>query len=80
MSLKSNDLLRTIQKNTNNDEPNIRLATIKSSSGGKYTVRFYGEEEDSQKAYMRMNASLNTAKPVVMQKINGTYIIMGNIH
>lgn len=80
MSLKSNDLLRTIQKNTNNDEPNIRLATIKSSSGGKYTVRFYGEEEDSQKAYMRMNASLNTAKPVVMQKINGTYIIMGNIN
>lgn len=82
MSLKSNDLLRTIQKNTNNDDPNIRMATIKGNpSTGKYLVRFYGEDADSQKAYVKMtNASINSSKPVLMQKINGTYVIMGNVN
>lgn len=81
MSLKSNDLLRTIQKNTNDNEPNVRMATIKQAVSGKYKVRFYGEDADSQKAYMKMSsASINTSKPVLMQKINGTYIVMGNIN
>lgn len=81
MSLKSNNLLRTIQKGTQDNSSDVRMATIKSSSGGKYIVRFYGEEEDSQKAYMKMtSASINASKPVLMQKINGTYIIMGNIN
>ena len=81
MSLKSNELLKTIKKSTEDDSSNVRMATIKSVSSGKYTVRFYGEDADSQKAYMKMtSASINTSKPVLMQKINGTYIIMGNIN
>lgn len=81
MSLKSNKLLKTIKKNANDNSPDVRMAMIKSSSGGKYTVRFYGEDVDSQKAYMKMSsASINTSKPVLMQKVNGTYIIMGNIN
>lgn len=81
MSLKSNDLLRTIQKNANDNESNVRLATVKSVTSGKYKVRFYGEDADSQKGYLKMtSASINTSKPVLMQKINGTYIVMGNIN
>lgn len=81
MSLKSNQLFRTIQNNANDNEPNVRMATVKSVSSGKYIVRFYGEDADSQKAYMKMtNATINTSKPVLMQKINGTYVIMGNIN
>lgn len=82
MSIKSNELLRTIQKNANNNDSNIRLATIKGNpSTGKYLVRFYGEDADSQKAYMKMtNASINASKPVLMQKVNGTYVIMGNVN
>lgn len=81
MSLKSNQLLKTIQKSTSSDEPQVRMATIKQVVSGKYTVQFYGEEETTQKAYMRMtNAPVNTSKPVLMQKVNGTYVIMGNIN
>ena len=81
MSLKSNELMRTIQKGTQEDTPNVRMATIKSLVSGKYTVRFYGEDADSQKAYMKMSGvTITSAKPVLMQKINGTYIIMGNIN
>ena len=80
MSLKSNDLLRTIQKTSINDEPNIRLATITSQVSGKYKVRFYGEDAATEKAYMKIRgSSLVTNKPVMMQKINGTYVIIGNV-
>lgn len=81
MSLKSNELLRTIKKSTEDNTPQVRLATIKQLVSGKYKVQFYGEEEISQKTYMKMsNATVNTAKPVLMQKVNGTYVIMGNIN
>lgn len=81
MSLKSNELLRTIKKSTEDNTPQVRLATIKQLVSGKYKVQFYGEEEISQKTYMKMsNATVNTSKPVLMQKVNGTYVIMGNIN
>lgn len=81
MSLKSNELLRTIKKSTEDNTPQVRLATIKQLVSGKYKVQFYGEEEVSQKTYMKMsNATVNTSKPVLMQKVNGTYVIMGNIN
>ena len=81
MSLKSNELLRTIKKSTEDNTPQVRLATIKQLVSGKYKVQFYGEEEISQKTYMKMsNVTVNTAKPVLMQKVNGTYVIMGNIN
>lgn len=80
MSLKSNELLRTIQKGTQDNSPNVRMATITSVSNNKYKVRFYGEDADSQKAYMKISgSSLSTSRPVLMQKVNGTYIIIGNI-
>lgn len=81
MSLKSNQLLKTIKKSTSNDEPQVRMATIKQVVSGKYKVQFFGEAETTEKAYMKMSsASIVTTKPVLMQKINGTYIIMGNIN
>ena len=81
MSLKSNELLRTIKKSTEDNTPQVRLATLKQLVSGKYKVQFYGEEEVSQKTYMKMsNATVNTSKPVLMQKVNGTYVIMGNIN
>lgn len=81
MSLKSNELLRTIKKSTEDNTPQVRLATIKQLVSGKYKVQFYGEEEISQKTYMKMsNVTVNTSKPVLMQKVNGTYVIMGNIN
>ena len=81
MSLKSNVLLRTIKKSTEDNTPQVRLATLKQLVSGKYKVQFYGEEEVSQKTYMKMsNATVNTSKPVLMQKVNGTYVIMGNIN
>lgn len=80
MSLKSNELLRTIQKNSNDNEPTVRLAMIKSTVSGKYKVQFYGEDDTSQKAYMKLrDASIRTNTPVMMQKINGTYVIIGNV-
>lgn len=81
MGLKSNQLLRTIKKSTEDNTPQVRLATIKQLVAGKYRVQFYGEESTTEKAYMKMtNASINTSKPVLMQKVNGTYVIMGNIN
>ena len=80
MSLKSNELMKTIQKNTENDNQNMRLATIVEQVSGKYRVRFYGESENSQKTYMKLrDVNIRTTTPVLMQKVNGTYIIMGNI-
>lgn len=81
MSLKSNELLRTIKKGTEDNTPQVRLATIKQLVSGKYRVQFYGEESTTEKAYMKISsATINTAKPVLMQKVNGTYVIMGNIN
>lgn len=81
MSLKSNELLRTIKKGTEDNTPQVRLATIKQLVSGKYRVQFYGEESTTEKAYMKMSSvTINTAKPVLMQKVNGTYVIMGNIN
>lgn len=81
MGLKSNELLRTIKKGTGDNTPQVRLATIKQLVAGKYRVQFYGEESTTEKAYMKMtNTSINTSKPVLMQKVNGTYVIMGNIN
>lgn len=81
MSLKSNELLRTIKKSTEDNTPQVRLATIKQLVSGKYRVQFYGEESTTEKAYMKMSsATINTSKPVLMQKVNGTYVIMGNIN
>ena len=80
MSLKSNDFLRTIQKTSNNNEPDVRLATITQQISGKYKVQFYGEDAATEKTYMKIRGvSVITNKPVVMQKINGTYVIMGNV-
>ena len=81
MSLKSNKLLKTIKKGTEDNTPQVRMATIKQAVSGKYKVHFYGEEDTTEKAYMKMSsASINTSKPVLMQKVNGTYVIMGNIN
>lgn len=81
MSLKSNKLLKTIKKGTEDNTPQVRMATIKQTVSGKYKVQFYGEEDTTEKAYMKMSsASINTSKPVLMQKVNGTYVIMGNIN
>lgn len=80
MSLKSNQLLKTIQKNTSNNEPNVRLAMVKQTISGKYKVQFYGEDEPSQKTYMKLrDVSIRTNTPVMMQKVNGTYVIIGNV-
>lgn len=54
MSLKSNELLRTIKKSTEDNTPQVRLATLTSVSAGKYYVQFYGEDTPSQKPYMLM--------------------------
>ena len=78
MSLKSNDLLKTIKKGTEDNSPQIRLAKLSSVSGGKYYVQFYGEDTPSAKPYMRMrDANLQYDKPLIMQKVNGTYVIIG---
>jgi hypothetical protein len=81
MSLKSNELLKTIKKSTEDNTPQVRMATIKQVVSGKYRVQFYGEESATEKTYMKMSsATISTAKPVLMQKVNGTYVIMGNIN
>lgn len=80
MSLKSNELLRTIKKGTEDKSPQVRLATLTSVSAGKYYVQFYGEDTPSQKPYKLMRGvTLSYSTPVLMQKINGTYVIMGNV-
>lgn len=80
MSLKSNQLLKTIKKGTEDKTPETRLAIIKAVSGSTYKVQFYGEEETSQKYYQKLSsASISATRPVLMQKVNGTYIIMGNV-
>lgn len=79
MSLKSNELLRTIQKSTNDPGPDTRLAMLTRTTSGKYYVQFYGEDEESQKPYLKLReATLQYNKPLLMQKINGTYVIIGN--
>lgn len=81
MSLKSNELLKTIKKSTEDNTPQVRMATITQVVSGKYKVQFYGEESATEKTYMKMSsATISTAKPVLMQKVNGTYVIMGNIN
>lgn len=80
MSLKSNQLLRTIQKNSNDSGPETRLAMLSRVSSGKYYVTFYGEEEESKKPYKKLNnVNIGYNQPLLMQKINGTYVIIGNL-
>lgn len=80
MSLKSNELLRTIQKNTNDNDSNIRLAMAITTVSGRYKVQFYGESEPSQKTYMKLrDVTVRFNTPIMMQKINGTYVIIGNV-
>lgn len=81
MSLKSNKLLKTIKKGTEDNSPQIRLATLSSAVSGKYYVQFYGEDTPSQKPYKLMRGvSIQYNQPLLMQKVNGTYVIMGNIN
>lgn len=80
MSLKSNELLRTIQKSTNDPGPDTRLATLTRTTAGKYYVQFYGEDEESKKPYKKLyNVNIQYNQPLLMQKINGTYVIIGNL-
>lgn len=80
MSLKSNELLKTIKKGTDDKTPETRLAMIKATSGSTYKVQFYGEEETSGKYYRKLSsATISSTRPVLMQKVNGTYVIMGNV-
>lgn len=81
MSLKSNQLLRTIQKSSSNSAPETRLATLKRvETGNKYYVQFYGEDEESKKPYKKLyNVNIQYNQPLLMQKVNGTYVIIGNL-
>lgn len=79
MSLASNKLLKTIYTNENPNDKTTRLATVVSGNSSLgFTVQFYGEEQPTQKRYKKYrDLSIGIGDKIVMNKINGTYIITG---
>lgn len=80
MSLASNNLLKTINSGQSQNDKEVRLATVIELSSGNLKVQFYGEEEASSKVYKRLNNSTaRVGSTVMMQKVNGTYVMIGVI-
>lgn len=79
MSLASNNLLKTIYKGQNPNDKPTRLATVISgNSSTGFIVQFNGEEQPTQKRYKKYrDTTLALGDKVIMNKINGTYIITG---
>lgn len=81
MSLNSSELLKTIYKGVNPEEKTKRLATVISVDLTKgRQVRFYGEEFPTEKFYkVAFGVSAAVGNTVIMEKINGNYIITGRV-
>lgn len=80
MGLASNQLLKTIYKGQNPNDKQKRLAQIVEVQGSTARVKFYGEENASEKFYTRVGTvSLTVGQSVFMEKISGTYVIMGRV-
>lgn len=88
MSLASNKLLKTIYTNENPNDKQTRMGTVtgRKSVGNhsRYSIRFFGEEEENPDKYYELIADLryapNVGDRVILSKINSTYIITGRLY
>lgn len=80
MSLISNILYKQIAQAGATDSGESKLAIVKSSSGSGVMLQFYGEDSQSSKPYKRLSSYTPVSGDVVMvQKINGSYVITGKV-
>lgn len=55
------------------------MATVTSTTGGIF-IQFYGEDTPSQKPFKRLGSySPTVGDTVVLQNINGSYVITGKV-
>lgn len=79
MSIQSNQLYNEITQAGQTNEKSTRMATVTSTSGGIF-IQFYGEDTPSQKPFKRLNSyTARVGDVVLVQKINGSYIITGKV-
>lgn len=80
MSLISNLLYKQIAQAGTTESSESKLAVVKSSSSAGVILQFYGEDTASSKPYKRLGSYSPTNGDVVMvQKINGSYVITGKV-
>lgn len=79
MSLLSNLLYKQIAQAQPQQEKGSRMATVTSTTGGIF-IQFYGEDTPSQKPFKRLGSySPTVGDTVVLQNINGSYVITGKV-
>ena len=80
MNLNSNKLFKTIIKSNGSSTQPSRMAIVTEIIGDAVYLTFYGEEEQSIKPYKRLSSyTPNLGDTVLLQKVNGSYLITGNI-
>ena len=79
MSLLSDSLYDEISKAGQIDEKKTRMATVSSVTGGLF-IQFYGESTPSLKPFKRLGSySPTVGDTVIVQNINGSYIVTGKV-
>lgn len=79
MSIQSNQLYNEIAQAGQTNEKSVRMATVTSITGGVF-IRFFGEDTASQKPFKRLSSYTARVNDVVLvQKINGSYVITGKV-
>ena len=80
MSLLSNALYNQIADAGETQDKANRMATVSSINGGNVYIQFYGESSPSLKPFKRLGSySPTVGDTVVLQNINGSYVITGKV-
>lgn len=80
MSLLSNALYKQISQAGEQEEKTNRMATISSIENDNVYIQFYGESSPSLKPFKRLDSYTPTVgDTVVLQNINGSYVITGKV-
>lgn len=80
MSLLSNSLYKQISQAGEQEEKTNRMATISSIDNDNVYIQFYGESSPSLKPFKRLDSYTPTVgDTVVLQNINGSYVITGKV-
>ena len=79
MSLLSDSLYNDISQAGQTEEKKTKMATVTSVTGGLF-IQFYGETTPSLKPFKRLGSySPTVGDVVIVQNINGSYIVTGKV-
>ncbi len=80
MSIKSNQLLKSIKQATKNDEQSTRMAKVTEISNNRVYLTFYGETQQSMKSYKAISTYVPTVgDTVIVQMVGSSFIILGKV-